>query len=110
MSNLARIITCKPLRKVKVSDPSSLPPCRAVFEQKLKRSNDVAALWKNAKKAHPLLATGPNGNGWKVDYDKLQLIWFEGPQTPTNLQTTDVYSSTGNDTDSEEIHRAQVKC
>ena len=36
-----------PMNKIKSTDPSFLPPCKDSLQQKIKRSNYVAHVWKN---------------------------------------------------------------
>ncbi len=75
----------QPLEKLKRSDPSNFPPCHAVLLQKIKRSNLVACMWKNAEKENPC-AWKPDDNGWKVgEKSKYELVWFEGEQVPDNV-------------------------
>lgn len=81
-----------PLGKIKSSDPCCLPPCRAVLDEKLKRTNYVAFIWKNARKAQPG-EFGPVGHGWRVNADsRLEMVWFEGPQMPESLSLEDLES------------------
>ena len=81
-----------PLGKIKSSDLCSLPPCRAVLEEKLKRTNHVAVIWKNARKAQPR-KFGPVGHGWYINANnRLEMVWFEGPQMPENLTLEELVS------------------
>ena len=81
-----------PMEKIRSSDPCCLPPCRAVLEEKLKRTNHVAFIWKNACRAEPV-GFAPIGHGWKVDdNNRLAMVWFECPQMPKNLSVDDVDS------------------
>ena len=68
----------QPLEKIKSYDPCCLPPCKAVLTQKLKHTNYIAMLWKNATISKPL-SFGPDGYGWTIKDNKLQVVWFEGP-------------------------------
>ena len=52
-------------------------------------------LWKNATLSKPL-SFGPDGYGWTIKDNKLQLVWFEGPQTPDSVSLNDD-SDTDND-------------
>ena len=80
------------LGNIKSSDPCCLPPCRAVFEEKLKRTNYVTSVWKNARKPKPA-EFGPVGHGWRVNADnKLEVVWFKGPQMPEKLSLDDLES------------------
>ena len=74
----------QPLDKVKSSDPCCLPPCKAVLMQKLKRTNYVAFIWRNARLAQPV-SFGPGDHGWEVHANNhVEPIWFEGSQSPVN--------------------------
>jgi hypothetical protein len=43
-----------PLQTIKSSDPSCVPPCKAVLRQKIERVNYIAMLWRNAIVATPI--------------------------------------------------------
>jgi len=55
----------QPLEKIKSSHPCCLSPCKTVLEQKLRRTNYVARIWRNARLAQPV-EFGPDGHGWRV--------------------------------------------
>ena len=38
-----------PMNKIKSSDPACLPPCKDVLQQKIRRTNYVAHVWRNAR-------------------------------------------------------------
>jgi len=40
--------TANPLQKIRFNDLSLLPPCKAELLEKIKRTNYVASIWKNA--------------------------------------------------------------
>jgi len=76
-----------PIEKIKSTDPCCLPPCKDVLQQKIKRANYVAHLWKNARNSNPIQFQA-HDHGWKlVDTNKLEIVWFEGSQSPSNLCT-----------------------
>ena len=80
------------LGKLNLSDPCCLLPCRAVLEEKIKRTNYVAFVWKHARKAEPV-HFWPVGYGWRVnENNKLKIVWFEGPQMPKKLSLEAVES------------------
>ena len=72
--------------KIKSADSCCLPPCKPVLVQKLKRTNYVANIWRNANLAEPA-PRPPNGYGWDIAEGKncLKFVWFEGPQSPNNI-------------------------
>ena len=74
----------KPLEKLKSADPSCLPPCKDVLLQKIKRTNYVAHLWKNAQYSNPVKFNF-NGSGWRVDHNSMEFVWFEGEQSPCKI-------------------------
>ena len=90
-----------PMHKIKSADPCCLQPCKLVFVQKLKRTNYVANIWRNANLAEP--APRPlNGYGWDIVEGKncLTFVWFEGPLSPNNIDLGPL--SDENQTDSDE--------
>ena len=80
------------LRKLNLSDACCLLPCRAVLEERIKRTNYVAFVWKHARKAEPV-HFWPVGYGWRVnENNKLKIVWFEGPPMPEKLSLEAVES------------------
>ncbi len=77
-----------PLKKIKAADPCCLPPCKRVLEQKLRRTNFVAFVWKNARKANPV-EFGPDGHGWEISPDKVTIVWYTGKNVPKCLSIED---------------------
>ena len=75
-----------PMDKIKSADPCCLPPCKPVLMQKLNRTNYVANIWRNANLAEPA-PRSTNGYGWDIVEGKncLTFVWFEGPQSPNNI-------------------------
>ena len=75
-----------PMDKIKSADPCCLPPCKPVLVQKLKRTNYVANILRNANLAEPA-PRPPNGYGWDIAEGKncLKFVWFDGPQSPNNI-------------------------
>lgn len=74
-----------PLGKIKSTDPCCLPLCKDVLQQKVKRTNYVAQIWRNARAANPITYS-PDGHVWKItDKNLLEIVWFEGLQNPTSL-------------------------
>ena len=70
----------------KSSDPCCIPPCKPVLLEKVKRSNYVANLWKQAAMPRPT-DIEPAGHGWKlVQNNTLEIVWFEGSQNPMDIR------------------------
>ena len=90
--------TNDPLEKLKTSDPCCMPPCQKVLQQKLRRTNFVAFVWKNAREAKPV-AFGPEGHGWEVEKGRMKLLWFSGPSVPANIEieSSDLLSEEDNE-------------
>ncbi len=73
--------TSQPLEKMKGIDPSHLPPCASVLYQKIKRTNLVVAMWRNAGRAKPNLMD-PVKHGWIKEQSRYKLQWYEGLCVP----------------------------
>ena len=73
-----------PLEKIKTTDSSLLPPCKAALTEKLKRVNLVASVWKNANKLDPYFLD-PKQNGWILDNSTYKMKWFTGLQIPHSV-------------------------
>lgn len=76
-----------PLAKIKGADASTLPPSRAVLVQKVKRTNYVAMIWKNAHLQDPVSnsTTDPTESGWQLIDGKFKMVWFLGDQMPEDV-------------------------
>lgn len=75
-----------PLDRIKGVHASSMPPCRPVLVNKIKRANYVASLWKHAVQADPGNASGqPNEHGWHVVDGNYNINWFDGEQMPHSI-------------------------
>ena len=81
----------KPLESLKSSEPSCLPPCKKVLLEKIKRSNYVTMMWKNAIAATPI-DMEPQDHGWTLSDDKqtLSMFWFLGSSCPIQLHAEDI--------------------
>ena len=97
----------QPLEKIKSSDPCCLPPCKTVLEQKLRRTNYVARIWRNARLAQPV-EFGPDVHGWRVVNDKLQFVWFERPQNPPNVSFDSLDEDDGDSEDDDDIQGCDI--
>ena len=74
----------QPLHKIKGTNPSSLPPCSSVLLQKIKRSNFVTSIWKNALSPKPMQYR-PIENGWFLENESYAIKWYEGQPVPADL-------------------------
>ena len=75
----------EPLAKVKGADSSTLPPSKSVLAEKVKRTNYVTMIWKNADKANPYPEISPTQSGWILDDGQYRILWFEGDQMPKDV-------------------------
>lgn len=73
-----------PLEKVKNLDAASIPPCKDVLLLKIKRINQVCAIWRYACSEQPNFYK-PLEHGWSQDGIKYTIQWFTGPRCPPNL-------------------------
>lgn len=73
-----------PLLLKKSFNAQNFPPCKEVLLQKIRRSNQISAIWKNATKTKANF-NDPVNNGWVLKDNKFEILWFEGPQTPKEL-------------------------
>jgi hypothetical protein len=83
----------KRLSTVKKLDASSLPPCRRVLEEKLKRVVYIANTWMSSVKPHPPLLT-PLDYGWSLKEGQFEIVWYSGECCPKSL---DVVIEEGDD-------------
>jgi len=95
----------QPLEKIKGTHPSSLPPCSSVLLEKIKRTNLVTSVWKNALSPDPMLYD-PIGNGWFLENGYCAIKWYEGRPVPTDLcnhidQCTDM---SGDDEEDDDLY------
>ena len=72
---------CNPLDKIKGIHPSSMPPCKSVLMEKLKRANLVCATWKQSLDPNPH-SMDPKCHGWQVMDGCYKIMWFTGKQLP----------------------------
>ena len=70
--------------KLKRSDPALLPPCKTELVQKIKRTNYVASVWRNADTSNPVKFSA-HSNGWILLDGKYRLNWFDGDQIPAEI-------------------------
>ena len=72
------------LKKMKMFDPVSLPPCQDVLHQKMKCTNLIANRYRNAHK-RCLPNWDETLHGWGSEEGKLVPVWFTGERVPENL-------------------------
>lgn len=84
MSHIKPTKKTGPLDNLKKMDGSMLPPCKSVLEFKIKRLNQVCAIWNSATLKTPSFYN-PTNNGWILEDGKYAITWFEGPQMPLSL-------------------------
>ena len=73
-----------PISHVKKMDGSTLPPCSKVIIEKVKRTNYICSIWKNATHAHPPPYV-PDNSGWTFDNGCFCLNWFVVDASPRNI-------------------------
>ena len=66
------------------SSESNMPPTEDALKFHLRRANYQAAVWKRSDKAR-IDAPSPDGHGWKVDENSIEIIWTEKPIAPPTL-------------------------
>ena len=71
----------------KKMDGSSLPPCKKVLKEKIKRTNFVVAKWMSATKSS-MPPFDPINCGWELLEGQYKLHWFEGNASPTILEVS----------------------
>ena len=73
------------ISSVKKMDGSSLPPCRRVVLQKLKRTNFICSIWLSAFSPHPP-GFDPENCGWLMQDGAYKIQWFEGHISPMSVE------------------------
>lgn len=73
-----------PPHNIKGIAGSAIPPCEAEIVPKIQRSVFIAKMWAEADNTqinqHPTTE-----DGWQLENDSYQLIWFTGSQLPEKL-------------------------
>lgn len=94
-----------PFDRIKNFDSSLMPPCSDTLFCKIKRVNQICALWSFATEPSPMFYK-PEENGWILIDNTYQIKWFVGPQTPTTLAEitkAPISSDTNDDDDCESM-------
>ncbi|XP_044760188.1 uncharacterized protein LOC123317646 isoform X1 [Coccinella septempunctata] len=94
-----------PLDKVKNFDGSLMPPCKKVLINKIKRMNQVCAIWNYATEAHPNFFD-PERHAWRLVDGRYEVEWFIGPQTPSTLREICEFPTPDIDEEDEVFHSA----
>ena len=69
------------VNQMKNVDSTSLPPCKNVLMQKIKRTAYIAAIWKNASLGiHQF--DQPTAFGWVLEDGNYRIHWFDGDVAP----------------------------
>lgn len=74
-----------PLQIKKTLNSSVYPPRKSILIEKIKRTNQIAAIWANATENSPTFYH-PSENEWNFVNEKFKIKWFEGPQLPQYLE------------------------
>jgi len=95
----------KPMGQLKGIDGSSLPPCRAVLIQQIRRAHYLCSAWNNATIfTHQDLS--PENYGWELEMQhnqqRLRPLWFEGDMCPSELNAKLASSKITENLDEEE--------
>jgi hypothetical protein len=72
------------LTSVKKLDGTSLPPCRKVLLQKIKRTCFIAKMWLSSLSPHPP-SLDPVDCGWTIVNGCYEIKWYEGDHCPRTL-------------------------
>ena len=75
------------LQRIKGFNAGGLPPCQSVLKQKIRCSNYIASIWKNANKPVPTKLK-PEDSGWRFQDGIYTFQWFEGDQIPKDICCT----------------------
>ena len=87
-----------PLKVIKHTDPSLLPPCHTVLANKIKQTNYVAYMWKNADQPDPIMCDAEE-SGWVTRDGIYAINWFEGDQIPQEIENEAIMDSSHSDDD-----------
>ena len=83
--------------KVKSFDGSRMPPCKKVFNEKIKRTKFVAKKWMTSVDAlQPVW--WPSDFEWKLDDGKYTIKWYDGEVAPRCLDIVCTDGSTEDET------------
>ena len=61
-----------------------LPPCLNILTQHLERVNYQSRIWHQCLVPSPSIRT-PDGNGWCINDDKLDVLWVTCNQAPDEV-------------------------
>ena len=77
-----------PLENIKGIEPSMLPPCQDVLNQKMKRCNFVSYMWKHAHLKDPMKDIQAKDHGYQEENGTISIKWYVGSHMPSNLAGT----------------------
>ncbi len=63
-------------------DLATLPPCRGVLQQHIRRVNYQVAIWRQAHIAVIDVPSPTDGHGWTLKSGHLEPLWVDGPILP----------------------------
>ena len=66
-------------------DLATLPPCRGVLQQHIRRVNYQVAIWRRAHIAVADVPSPNDGHGWTLNSGHLEPLWVDGPILPEVL-------------------------
>ena len=72
------------MEKIKSTDPSQLPPCKAVLVEKVRRANYISLIWKSST-VKDIDVGDPVENGWSLENNTYVINWFDGRQVPEDV-------------------------
>lgn len=94
----------QPFEALKNFEGSNLPPCRDVLHNKIKRTNQIAAIWRFSHSTRPQFLN-PVENGWYLDStsNDYAIKWFSGPQCPQTMEEILVNEDIDVDEETEDV-------
>lgn len=77
-------------------DFKSMPPCKAVLCNKIKRSNYIASMIKHANENF-IQFDVPGEHGWKSINNEFVIDYYDGPQYPENFEDENLLDNNADD-------------
>ena len=62
----------------------TLPPAKSCIEQHIRRASKQSAIWHRALQPR-ISATPPHDHGWKVEDERVSILWSDKPAVPTDI-------------------------
>ncbi|CAG9813087.1 unnamed protein product [Phaedon cochleariae] len=88
---------------IKNFEASRIPSCKDTLICKIRRENQIAAIWKFAFNEKPNFFN-PEGNGWVKEDGEYKIKWFQSEQFPQNLNEVPVAADDSSEVESEDAH------